>query len=79
MDFENIGRQLDGAMWVRFDEEHRVIMSWQGGHGIHAYDESGREIAFWNIGDWSGPAATLQEVRASMAGMLENHNYGDFA
>jgi hypothetical protein len=58
---------LLGAKALRFDERNQVFLAWYGGHGIHAYDAvTGREVAFWNVGDFSRSDARRQVVVQSM-------------
>jgi hypothetical protein len=70
--------QLDGAKKVVYDPDYELTMAWFGGHGIHAYNSEGTEVAFWNIGDWSQNSATLEEVEEDMEEMLINQNYYEF-
>lgn len=75
----NLMEQLDRAMWVRHDDDSGIIMAWFGGHGVHAYDESGLEVAFWNVGDFSKMDADFPDVAHSMTERIEEQDYADFS
>ena len=52
-------------------------MKWFGGHGVHAY-RGGREIGFWNTGDFSKENADKKDIVDSMNRMLKEGNYEDY-
>ncbi|CAB1129474.1 conserved protein of unknown function [Candidatus Hydrogenisulfobacillus filiaventi] len=59
-----LAEALRGAKVVRSDKERGVFVAWFGGHGIHAYDADGREVAFWNLAAAEEPseAAVLADI-----------------
>jgi hypothetical protein len=71
----NLGEQLDGARYVRFDAHHDTVLVWFGGHGCHAYTLDGQEIAHWNIGSYEENAATFEEVRENFEEHIESGEY----
>lgn len=74
-----LDRFTGARIWMR-DDDYQIIMIWYGGHGIHAYDtRDGKEVAFWNVGNWAKNAAHANTVRASMKARLRNHDYEVYA
>jgi hypothetical protein len=71
----NLGEQLDGARFVRFDKTNDTVLAWFGGHGCHAYTLDGQEIAYWNIGDFAANSAGFEEVRTNFQGHIESGEY----
>jgi hypothetical protein len=69
---------LAGARIVRWDKERNYLLIWYGGHGIHVLDGALREIAFWNIGDFSQVDADEQEVIEAMEDCIANNRYDEF-
>lgn len=57
------------------DSNTGYVLVWYGGHGIHAYDEAGNEVSFWNTGDFSKNEATAKEIRASMMRRIKEGDY----
>lgn len=53
--------ELDGARFVKYDPDG-LVWAWFGGHGVHAYDATGREVDYCTVGDWANDHATLLEV-----------------
>jgi bacterioferritin (cytochrome b1) len=43
-----------------------VSFAWFGGHGVHVYDRSGKEIDFFSVGDFAKTDATLAEVKRAV-------------
>ena len=43
-----------------------VSFAWFGGHGVHVYDRSGKEIDYFSVGDFKVPEATLGEVKRAV-------------
>jgi len=72
---ENPLSVLHGARIVRYVEEYGITLAWFGGHGVHGYDETGKECAFWNTGSFSQNSATEEQVNDSMDSHVES---GDF-
>jgi len=52
-DGANLPEQLDNARLVRNSKTLPVTFAWFGGHGMHGYLANGREVAFWNVGDFA--------------------------
>jgi hypothetical protein len=67
--------QLDGAQIVMADNDAELTLAWFGGHGIHAYTDDGREVAFWNVGDFSKQDADEDVVRESMCECIAKQDY----
>lgn len=65
--------RLEGARIVMHDEVRKLTLTWYGGHGIHAWDRHGREVAFWNVGSLANYDADEVTVRRSM----ERHISGE--
>ena len=64
---------IAGARIIMVDSERELTLAWFGGHGIHAYSDSGEEVSFWNTGDFSINDASEAAVRESM----ERHISGE--
>ncbi len=62
----SLAEQLSGAKIIRRDDVRDLTLIWYGGHGLHAFDREGHEVAFWNIGDFAQGAASEAEVMADM-------------
>lgn len=71
----NLRKALVGAKVVMVDEARGLTLVWHGGHGIHAYNDSGREVSFWNTGSWAVNEATESQVRESMEERIESGDY----
>ena len=61
-----LGAELQGARIIMYDERADLTLAWFGGHGIHAYDQNGSELIYWNVGDFAKDNADQRTVRASM-------------
>jgi hypothetical protein len=49
-----------------------------GGHGCHAYnEETGREVAYWNIGDFAETNASFEEVEENFTEHVQTGDYLD--
>ena len=72
-------RQLDGARLVKFDEQAGLLLAWHGGHGVHAYNRRGVEVAFWNTGDFANNNASEEDVLESMQERIDAQDYADFS
>ncbi len=57
---------LEGARMVKSDYDRGLWLAWFGGHGIHAYNEQGQEVAYWNTGSFAQDNASLEAVEESM-------------
>lgn len=44
---------IAGVRVIMVDSERELTLAWFGGHGIHAYNDAGVEVSFWNTGDFS--------------------------
>ena len=71
----SLAEQLQGAKIIRRDDARNLTLVWYGGHGIHAFDADGHEVAFWNIDDWAQDAATEAEVMADMDEKVATGDY----
>lgn len=76
---DRLAEQLVGARIVRRDTLAELTLAWHGGHGVHAYTDTGREVAFWNVGDWEHNNASEKDVLDSMAERQEFQDYRDFS
>lgn len=56
-------RTLAEAKFVHQAEDVGLTFAWFGGHGVHVYDKSGREVDYFSVGDFKLPEATLNQVR----------------
>ena len=65
--------QLDGIKWSQHDEQNDTLLAWHGGHGIHGYDNEGRECYFWNMGGAKSPS--LEEAQKNIAERIKAQNY----
>ena len=43
-----------------------LTFNWSGGHGINVYDHNGKEVDFYNVGDFSKDSATVENVMVSI-------------
>ena len=59
-DGATLREQLDGARLVRNSQALPVTFAWFGTHGLHGYLTNGREVTFWNIGDFDGADVPLE-------------------
>lgn len=61
-------KELEGAKVTKYDEQSGITFAWFGGQsmGIHGYDASGEEIAYWTMGGCETDYATIEEVTASI-------------
>lgn len=66
---------LAGALIVVEDHANIYYMAWFGGHGIHAYNLTGEEVALWNVGDFSNDHADPQVVQDSMLSQIKSGEY----
>lgn len=74
-----LGEQLNGAKIVRHDDVSGLTLAWFGGHGVHAYTANGREVAFWNTGDFAVNNASEDDIQESMQDRIDNQDYVDFS
>ncbi len=71
--------QLARAKIIMVDDDAGLWLAWFGGHGIHAYTDSGREVAFWQVGYTSSGKVSPATIRASMRARMKAQDYGDFS
>jgi hypothetical protein len=71
----SLREQLKDARIVMTDDNHGLTLVWKGGHGIHAYNDEGREVSFWNTGNWAHQDASETEVRESMQNRIDTSDY----
>ena len=71
----SLSSELKGAKIKVKDTKNNVTIAWFGGHGIHAYNEYGEEIGFWNTGDFSKDHATEEEVKRSIRQAIKEGGY----
>jgi hypothetical protein len=74
-----VRERIEGARIVRRDIPNAIVLAWFGGHGVHAYDAHGTEIAFWNVGDFEQEDADEEDVRQSMREHILAQDYDDFS
>jgi hypothetical protein len=74
----SLREELHNARLVQYDPKTDLTLTWFGGHGIHAYDASGREVAFWNTGDFSQDSATENEILEDMRESIATGEYLTF-
>lgn len=71
---ERLMAALDGARMVKYDPDG-YLLAWFGGHGIHVYDPTGREVGYW-MTEGASNDASPEEIEESMtARMLEAEPY----
>lgn len=61
---ERLAATLDGARWIKYDP-NGFVLAWFGGHGLHVYDISGREVDYRSVGDFAQSGASEAEIRAA--------------
>lgn len=66
-------KQLDGILWSQYDEQNDLLLAWHGGHGIHAYDNEGKECCFWNLGGAEAPS--LEKVQKNIEEHIKSQDY----
>lgn len=71
----SLSEQLSGAKIIRRDDARDLTLVWYGGHGLHAFDADGHEVAFWNVGSFAQDAATEAQVMQSMDDMVATGDY----
>ncbi len=67
--YDGIGHlkdELRGAKVISVDEDSQMVFAWFGGHGLHAYDFTGKEVNYWTIGDPTKEAATHREIHKAI-------------
>ncbi|WP_053958326.1 hypothetical protein [Sulfobacillus thermosulfidooxidans] len=70
-----LAEELRGARIVRRDALRGLTLAWYGGHGVHAYTDSGYEAAFWNVGDTAQDNASEAEVLDDMEDRIATGEY----
>jgi hypothetical protein len=65
---------LNGARIVNVDNAMGLTLVWKGGCGVHAYDDAGREVWFWNVGG-AKTDADAAEVIESMEARIVTGDY----
>jgi hypothetical protein len=70
-----LARQLDGARYVRVDEERGAVLAWFGGHRCRAYTPEGTEFAYWDVGDFAHNAPSLEEVQENFDEHIRTGEY----
>ncbi|AEJ40883.1 hypothetical protein TPY_2723 [Sulfobacillus acidophilus TPY] len=71
----SLAESLSGAKIIRADKERGLFLAWFGGHGLHAYDAQGQEVAFWNIGDSATDDASEADVLDDMEEKIQTGKY----
>lgn len=66
---------LKGARIVMEDKARGLTLAWFGGHGVHVYDRTGREVSLWHAGDFSKPDADAADIKASMEEAIRTGDY----
>jgi hypothetical protein len=68
----SLGEALHEAKIVKHDPNTGLTIAWFGGHGVHAYDDQGTEVDFWNTGDFTKDNTTPEEqVETSIQNKLQ--------
>jgi hypothetical protein len=70
-----IFEQLKDVRFLLVDQRRELFLAWFGGHGIHAYDITGKEVGFWNTGDCSKNNADIEDVVESMKYRIKTGEY----
>ena len=70
--------QFDGIKWSQYDPEQELLIAWHGGHGIHAYNNEGKEVLFWNAGSFANNSLTLEEAQENIAEHIKNQDYLEY-
>lgn len=65
------GRSTKSARYVFTAKDVGLTFAWFGGHGVHVYDGTGREIDFFSVGDFKLPEATVDQVKEGVRMKLE--------
>jgi len=73
-DSTQLMEELDDAKIVKYDKERKLILAWFGGHGVHAYDQCGNEVSFWNVGSFR-KSADIDEIEQSMEKAIKTGYY----
>lgn len=68
---------MEKAKITMYDRKHGYILKWFGGHGVHAY-KNGKEVAFWNTGDFALEDASREDIIKSMKQVMKQGNYEDY-
>ena len=67
--------QFSHIKWSEYDSTNELLIAWHGGHGIHAYDSEGNEVAFWNVGSFAENSLTLEEAQETISESIETQDY----
>jgi len=66
---------LDGARIVSMDNVMGLTLVWKGGRGVHVYDDTGREVWFWNVCGGVKKDADVAEVVESIEDKIVTRDY----
>jgi hypothetical protein len=72
-----LGRVLDEAEYVRFDEERDLLIVWNGSYTINAVDaQNGNAVSCWSLGySAKGEKPDLQTVKESIDDRIAKGDY----
>lgn len=72
---------LSGARFVQYDEDTGLSIAWHGGHTVRVYNGEGREVAGWQVGDYSKRPedVTLVQVQESVQERMADKDYPWYA
>ncbi len=66
-----LAEQIDGALYVRTDPDADLFYAYHGGHGIHLYDLSGRELDYFQIEGGDLINAPFEDIKEAMDERVE--------
>jgi hypothetical protein len=66
---------LNGARIVNVDNAMGLTLVWKGGCGVHAYNDAGREVWFWNVCGGEKKDADAAQVIESMEDRIVAGDY----
>lgn len=70
-----LAEQLDGARYVKYDEDRGYVLAWYGGFGFNAYDAgTGDEVAHWNLAEEPNFWAAQEEIHDQ----IQSGNYLEY-
>jgi hypothetical protein len=54
--------RLEDVRIVVVDRGRRILFAWFGGHGVHIFDQHGREVDLFTVGDFAKDEAEPRDV-----------------
>jgi hypothetical protein len=66
-------QSIDGAKWVKYDEETLLIFVWRGGHTVNIFSTFGECVDMYMTGGFQNDDVTLDRIQDSIEEYLERY------